>query len=334
MSAKDVKNCRLLHLLRFCRGETIVRRAGRPALSPVGQRVIDQYEQQLRTHEDLTAATIRNYLSDVHHFAAWYESSRSLGREEAPAFRPEAITTPTLTDYRSYLQRALGLKPNSVNRALVSLKRYFAWQMETGHLKHDPAKVVKLVGEEVIAPRHLDDQEEQALIAAVTEAGNLRDRAIVVLLLHTGLRARELCTLTRAHVRLGRRSGTIRVHGKGNKYREIPLNATARAALLAYDSGLATPSDEPVPLFLSEKRHIQLTGRGLGYLVKKYAERAHLRDVSPHDLRHRFGYRMAASVPLHRVAQLMGHDSLDTTMRYVQATKTDLQRDIEHIAWR
>ena len=141
-----------------------------------------------------------------------------LGREETPAFRPEAITTPTMTNYREYLQQTLGLKPNSVNRTLISLKRYFTWLLSTGHLKHDPAKVVKLVDEEVLAPRHLDDQEEQALVAAVTESGSLRDRAIVILWLHTGLRARELCTLTRAHVRLGKRSGTVVVRGKRNKY--------------------------------------------------------------------------------------------------------------------
>ena len=239
-----------------------------------------------------------------------------------------------MTDYRAYLQQTLGLKPNSVNRSLISLKRYFAWLLRTGHLKHDPAKVVKLVGEEALAPRHLDDQEEQALVAAVTESGSLRDRAIVVLLLHTGLRTRELCTLTRAHVQLGKRSGTIWVRGKGNKHREIPLNATARAALLAYDPSLTTLSDDLTPLFLSEKRHAQLTGRGLGYLVQKYAERAHIRNVSPHDLRHRFGYRMAAVVPMHRLAQIMGHDLLDTTMLYVQATTHDLQQDIERIAWR
>ncbi len=311
-----------------------MRRAGRPGLSPPGQQVLDQYERQLRTLEDLTTATIRNYLSDLHHFAAWYESRGSLGREEALAFRPEAITTPTITNYRAYLQQALRLKPNSVNRALISLKRYFAWLLSTRHLKYDPAKVIKLVGEEVLAPRHLDDQEEQALVAAVTEAGSLRDRAIVVLLLHTGLRARELCTLTRAHVRLDKRSGMIWVLGKGNKYREISLNATARAALLAYDPSLKEPSDDPTPLFRSEKRHTQLTGRGLGYLVQKYAEQAHVRNVSPHALRHRFGYRMAASIPLHRLAQLMGHDSLDTTMRYVQATTHELQQDIERIPWR
>ncbi len=61
--------------------------------------------------------------------------------------------------------------------------------------------------------------------------------------------------------------------------------------------------------------------------------RARLADVSPHDLRHRFGYRMAESVPLHRMAQIMGHDSLDTTMIYVRATAGDLQREVEEIAW-
>jgi integrase/recombinase XerD len=67
--------------------------------------------------------------------------------------------------------------------------------------------------------------------------------------------------------------------------------------------------------------------------VKKYACVAKLPDVSPHDLRHRFGYRMAESVPLHRLAQVMGHDSLDTTRVYVQGTKHDLQQAVETIAW-
>src|SRR5207247_8695045 len=129
--------------------ETIMRRAGRPALSPLGQEVLNQYEQQVRTQEDLTAATIRNYLSDLHHFAAWYEFRQQQGREETPAFHPEVITTQTIMDYRTYLQQTLGLKPNSVNRSLISLKRYFAWVLSRGHIKHNPAKAVKLLGEEV-----------------------------------------------------------------------------------------------------------------------------------------------------------------------------------------
>lgn len=66
----------------------------------------------------------------------------------------------------------------------------------------------------------------------------------------------------------------------------------------------------------------------------------YLEDLSPvttrnylSDLRHRFGYRMAEAVPLHRLAQIIGHDSLDTTMLYVRGTKQDLQQDVEKIAW-
>jgi integrase/recombinase XerD len=311
-----------------------MKRAPQPALSQSGERALMHYEQRLRVEEDLSTVTIRNYLSDLRQFVAWCELTWQGGCEDTASFTPEAVSMPTLIDYRMYLQQTLHLKPNSVNRSLISLKRYFAWLVTSEQLSYDPARVVKLVGEEVIPPRHLDDQEEQALIAAVTETGNARDRAIIVLMLHTGLRAKEVCTLTRAHVRLGKRSGTIVVCGKRNKYREIPLNATARAALQAYDPLLSKPQPHDVtPLFLSEKRRAQLTERGLGYLVKKYAERAKVRDVSPHDLRHRFGYRMAASVPLHRLAQIMGHDSLDTTMIYVQATQSDLQKEIEKIAW-
>jgi integrase/recombinase XerD len=71
----------------------------------------------------------------------------------------------------------------------------------------------------------------------------------------------------------------------------------------------------------------------MGYMVKKYATCAKLLDVGSHDLRHRFGYRMAASVPLHRLAQFMGHDWLVTTRLSIQGTKEDVQQAVETIAW-
>lgn len=126
------------------------------------------------------------------------------------------------------------------------------------------------------------------------------------------------------------RSGFLEIIGKRNKYREVPLNATARKVLEEYVAIL--PSDT-VFLFPSSKTKDALSERALGYIVKKYAQAAKLTDISPHDLRHRFGYRMAESVPLHRLAQLMGHDSLDTTRLYIQGTKHDLQQAVETIAW-
>jgi hypothetical protein len=134
------------------------------------------------------------------------------------------------------------------------------------------------------------------------------------------VRAEELCRLKPEHVHLGRRSGHVAVYGKRNKYREVPLNSTAREELTSY---LRTLPHGAAYLFSSRKRAGSaaagpLSQRALAYLLGRLALRAQVRDVSPHDLRHRFGYRMAQTVPLHRLAQLMGHDSLDTTLRYVR----------------
>jgi site-specific recombinase XerD len=83
-------------------------------------------------------------------------------------FGPQVITTPTLTRYRAYLQKDLRQKPNSVNRALISLKRCCSWVMQKQLISYNPSIPVKLVGEEERVPRHLEDNEEQALVAAVT----------------------------------------------------------------------------------------------------------------------------------------------------------------------
>ncbi len=311
-----------------------MKRLSNPSLSASGEEAVAHYREVLWEYEDLTNASRRNYLSDLRHFAAWYEAHYARRTDEASlshmSFGPQAITTPALTRYRTYLQKDLHQKPNSVNRALMSVKRYCSWAMQKQLISYNPSAPVKLVGEEEHAPRHLEDEEEQALVAAVTNEGTFRDRVLIVLLLHTGLRAGEICQLQRNQVKLGKRSGTLEVIGKRNKYREVPLNATARKVLEEY---LATVPSNSIFLFPSGKTKEALSERALGYIVKKYADKARLVDVSPHDLRHRFGYRMAESVPLHRLAQIMGHDSLDTTRLYIQGTKHDLQQAVEMIAW-
>jgi integrase/recombinase XerD len=148
-----------------------VKRPAQPRLSVPGQRALDDYAAYLSENEDVRPVTRRNYLSDLRQFAAWWEATTAAGQETAQPFSPVVIATPTLTRYRDYLQQDRSLKPASVNRALISLKRYCAWALETGHIVHNPAKRVKLVEQIGSAPRHLSDTEEDALIAAVTTRG-------------------------------------------------------------------------------------------------------------------------------------------------------------------
>jgi len=308
----------------------LAKRSGTPGISGAGEAALELYARYLRDHEDLAPATLRNYLGDLRQFAFWCEATSAEGTEASTPFDPAGVATPTITAYRSYLQDVAGLRPATVNRALVSLKRYFAWVAEAGIIGRDPSRVVKLVAQEASPPRQLTNKEENALMAAVAAGGNLRDVTMITVALHTGLRAAEICSLTPGQAHLGRRSGTLETRGKGNKYREVPLNATARTTLAEY---LHTLPPDGRYVFPSRRTGRGLSERALGHLVKRYATRAGITDVSPHDLRHRFGYRMAEVVPLHRLAQIMGHDSLNTTMGYVRGTKADLQKEVEKIAW-
>jgi integrase/recombinase XerD len=306
------------------------KRPAKPDLSATAQQALDDYAAYLHQEQDVSPTTLRNYVSDLRQFIAWLEATGAEDAEQPSSFTPTGVTTPTLTRYRAYLQTVARLRPATVNRALISLKGYFAWAVDAGLLSRDPARPVKLVAQEPRPPFHLTDRQEEALIAAVTAGGSIRDRTMLILMLHTGLRARETCQLRVEQVRLGKRSGVVQVWGKHHKYREVPLNATARGALTEY---LPTLIDRAGCLFPSGKTGRALTARALGQLVQKYATRAKLEGLSPHDLRHRFGYRMAESVPLHRLAQLMGHDSLDTTRIYTHGTPGDLQKEVEKIAW-
>jgi len=334
------------------------KRPAQPAISTVAAASLDQYHHYLDTEEDVDATTRRCYLSDLRQFAHWCEATWHDGQEHTPGFAPALVAAPLIKQYRSYLQTVVQLRPATINRQLISLKRYFAWALATEQVTRDPSRMVKGLPQEAVPPRHLTDQEEHALVAVVEQYGSVRDRVIVLLLLHTGLRAEELCGLRRDHVTLGRRSGHLTIYGKRNKYREVPLNSTARQVLEPY---LAQLPPAVAYLFPSTKRgddggsgrasgdtlhgqHVDgemvigqqprpIGTRALHHLLAKYASLAKVAHLSPHDLRHRFGYVLAQTVPLHRLAQIMGHDSLDTTAIYVRGTPQDLQQAVEQRAW-
>lgn len=138
-----------------------------------------------------------------------------------------------------------------------------------------------------------------------------------------------MCNLQRADPTIVARSGRVAVYGKRNKYREVPLNSAAREALGAW---LAMLPPDAACLSPPKKGGGALTARARGYLLTKYATLARIGDVGPHDLRHRFGYRMTRTVPPHRLAQIMGHDALDTTRPDVGGTRQDRQHAVEAIA--
>jgi len=308
----------------------MINRSAMPLLSSDAQSLWLAYDRYLSEEVDLRPATIRNYLSDVRQFMAWCEARWMEGVDVERSFSLKTVATPTITAYRDDLRGSLHCKPATINRYLVSLKRFFTWAVATQVINHNPAAPVKRVNSIEAPIRRITDVEEANLVAAAKNYGSLRDQTIIILMLHTGLRAGEVCSLTRQSIDLGKRSGLVKVWGKRSKYREVPLNITVRQALETY---LASLPPQQEMLFESQRTQDHLTRRGLGFIIAKYARQGGLKSLRPHDLRHRFGYRMAEKVPLHRLAQIMGHDSLDTTMTYIRGTPQDLQQAVESIAW-
>lgn len=275
---------------------------------------IDEWEAHLVRHSGYAASTIRNYLLDLRGFVRWYE-------RDGATFDAAQIITLDIVRYRDNLKHER--KPTTINRVLVSLRA--AWTFWGGD---NPVLGVRGVRSAKPAPQTITDRQEAALVRAAHARG-ARDAAIIVLMLHTGMRAGEVCGLEWTHVTLREKSGQINIWGKGGRYREVPLNATVRGALTNWQRVNATSTG---PVFPSSKGG-PLTPRALGFVVKAVAKAADLPQIHPHTLRHRCAYRLAESTPLHRVAQILGHDNINTTLRYVGASQGDLQAEMERIAW-
>lgn len=300
-------------------------------ISEHGEQIINDFIHVLSTEKDLNPKTLKEYASDLKQFIGWFESSEQNNQEEKTTFHLEDVATPTLTRYREVMQKTMGLKPATINRRIITLKRFFEWATIEGHIRRDPSTPVKLVPREKTSPRQMTEKEEAALVAAAEHSGSLRDQSIIIVMLHTGLRTMEVCDLSPEDISIGKRSGHVIVRsGKRNKQREVPINSTCSVALEKY---MATLLPDSQYLFPSEKTGGRLSERALRHLIQKYMKLARLEGLSAHDLRHRFGYVMAENTHLHRLAQIMGHDSLDTTLIYVKATRADLQSEVEKIAW-
>lgn len=105
--------------------------------------------------------------------------------------------------YGQVLQQFEDISPVTIRNCLSDLRQFIAWCESFWSERQE--------GRSFTPPRHLNDDEEDVLVAAVYATGTLRDQTIITLLLHTGLRAQELCSLTRQQIHLGKRNGTLRI---------------------------------------------------------------------------------------------------------------------------
>lgn len=273
---------------------------------------IDQFIRYLATERNVSGHTLNAYRSDLEQFREF------LLRERGADAGAEAVDHLLIRRYLALLHKSH--KKSSIGRKLAAIRAFFKYLLRLGKVAKNPAELVSTPKKEKRVPFHLTIDEVIALVEAPrgAELLTLRDRVILETLYSCGIRVSELTGLDVMHLDLD--DGLVRVLGKGNKERIVPLGSYARQAIAVY---LALRGNPPAdaPLLLNA-RGGRLTSRSVGRIVDKYILKlATVKKISPHTLRHTFAtHLLEGGADLRAIQELLGHASLSTTQKYTHVS--------------
>ena len=241
---------------------------------------------------------------------------------------PGQVTARQVLEYVNHLRQTRHNGDAAVNRQVTVLKNFYRAMVAMGHLEpaaNPLANFPKLKARPRKLPVVLSAEEVQKLLAEPPHDMilGLRDRALLVLLYGTGIRASECATLTEEAVDLV--ANTVRVVGKGDYERSVPLNPKVTEALQAYRQARGeVPRREA---FFRSRRDKAMSRGAIYERVRTYARRAHIeKRVSPHTLRHTFAtHLLRAGVGLVTIRDLLGHRLITSTQIYLHVTAEDLR---------
>ncbi len=269
--------------------------------------------------EEKSPLTLSNYACDLTHFAAWFRTTY----ETEPVL--DMLGPTVIREWKQYQVDVRKHAPASVNRRIATIRSFLRWANSTGLIAE--FRMPRSVRQVTPPPRWLSKKEQLSLMRAVERTKDRRTIGIITVLIHTGLRIAELTNLTWAQVTITPRKGEVTVVGKGRKTRTVPLNSDARRALEMLH---AMAGDKPRVLY---GQRGPLKERGIQRMVEAVGITAKLKDFSSHVCRHTFCWNLAqAGVRLEQIAALAGHESLDTTRRYVEPGQEELAAAVERLA--
>lgn len=285
------------------------------------QILIDEFLQMLYLEHGLSDNTVAAYRTDIRKFCDY------LSTVEDAKLSLSEVAAEHIQRY-VHFRHDKGLSHRSTSRSLSALRAFYAAQIAGGLRKDNPLSQITNPKLTVDLPSTLTEGQVDALLDEpnIDDPIEMRDRAMLETLYATGLRVTELISLQLSQVSLTQ--GVVRVTGKGNKERLVPLGEAAVEQLehymrVARPELLQTTSDIVFP----SRRGVKMTRQTFWHRIKLYAKRAGIRSkLSPHTLRHAFAtHLLNHGADLRVVQMLLGHSDLSTTQIYTHVAKERLQ---------
>lgn len=288
---------------------------------------IDTYILYVRDEKRLSARTVRRYQQELRLLAQWLrehqlETPADAQREHLIQF----LNRPTPGGTR--------LRAGSRNHKLIVLRGFFRYLKKSEVIASDPTREIPWSRSERSERPSVSSKDVAKLIAALPRHPSwqrVRNRCVLLLLFHSGLRLTELVGLTLNQVDL-KRGLLLTVRRKGGHQQPIPLNAVAKEALGTWLKEREDRSGHTSAVFVN-RYGAPLNSRSVQSMMRNLSERAGFSfNVTPHTLRHSFATELLRhGANLEEVRRLMGHSSITTTSRYAHPDQASLRRAVNRL---
>jgi len=288
------------------------------------EKFLEKFDNYLFAIKNASSNTRRSYRTDLNQFIMFLRENN----EEVVQHENVDLNTITPSVIRRFLAQLHQTNTKTtIARKIASLNSFFKFLIKEGFVESNPAQTLSAPKGEKVIPTFLSVDEIFSLIERPDKKKTLglRDRAILELMYSCGLRVSEVVNTNLGD--LDNAGGFIKVRGKGDKERILPVGAKAREALDAYLLVRTKLGEKKMPeelcaaLFLNH-RGDRLTSRSIGRIINGYASRlTFFRPVHPHSIRHTFATHMLdAGADLRAIQELLGHSSLSTTQKYTHVS--------------
>ena len=288
-------------------------------MSAPDKEITERFCDALWLQEGLSANTLDAYRRDLEGLSRWLTT------------RDAALMTATRADLLEYLSNCVrkGARPRTTARLLSSLRRFYGYLVREDRVKTDPTALIDSPKIGRPLPKSLTEEQVEKLLLSpdVSTPLGLRDRAMLETLYATGLRVSELVGLTLSQVSLTQ--GVVRVIGKGDKERLVPLGEEAVSWINRYlaEGRPTLVKRRSTDAVFTTARGGPMTRQAFWHNLKRHARIGGIQTVlSPHTLRHAFAtHLLNHGADLRVVQMLLGHADLSTTQIYTHVARARLK---------